>query len=110
MGVNTEHRTPNIEYPRDDARRRSQCAVRCSAVPLLAYVPFFSPINFFQTWWILLALPLALGISIIYKAMRYRVYRNYWRQVAVMTVQIVLGMAGMMIVLYMFVDFVVPLL
>ena len=77
---------------------------------LLAWVPFFSPINFFQTWWVLLAFPLALGISIIYKAMRYREYRNYWRQVAIMTVQVLLGMAAMMIGLYILVDLVVPLM
>jgi len=104
---------PERRGRRDSASppQRSTLEARCSTLPLLlGFVPFFSPINFFQTWWALLALPLAFAISMTYKAMRYREYRNYWRQVALMTLQILLGMAVMMVALYFFVDKVVPFL
>ena len=84
--------------------------VASGSATVIGFVPFFTPINFFQTWWVLLAIPLAIGISMVYKAMRYRHYRNYWRQVAVMTVQIVFGMIAMMVGLVLFVEYVVPLI
>ncbi|UCD74712.1 MAG: hypothetical protein JSV91_13100 [Phycisphaerales bacterium] len=77
---------------------------------LLAYIPFVHPINFFQDWWWVLLLPLSFGIAVIYKAMRVEKLSRYWRQVAVLTVQIVLGMIGLALALMVLVQWVIPLL
>jgi hypothetical protein len=81
---------------------------------LLAYIPFVHPLNILlegaQDWWYLLLVPLAFGISVIYKAMRVEDLSSFWRQVAVMTVQIVLGMIGLAIVLIIFVQVIIPML
>ncbi len=74
------------------------------------YIPFLYPINFFQTYWYLLLIPLAFGISVIYKAMRVHDLRTLWWQVGVMTAQIVLAMIGLAICLVILVQGVVPLL
>lgn len=76
----------------------------------LAYIPFVHPINFFHEWWYLLLAPLSLGISIIYKAVRLETLENFWPQVFVMTLQIVLAMIGLAIALMVFVVYVIPLL
>lgn len=77
---------------------------------LLAYIPFIEPINVFHTWWYLLLLPLAFGISVIYKALRVYDLNSYWRQVVVMTLQIILAMIGLTVALVLLVQVVVPLL
>jgi len=76
---------------------------------LLAYIPFLDPLDVFHDWWFLLVIPLAFGISIIYKAMRMASLQGYWRQVAVMTTQIVLAMIAGAILLTLFVELVIPL-
>ena len=76
---------------------------------LLAYIPFLDPLDVFHDWWFLLVIPLSLGISIIYKAMRMASLQGYWRQVAVMTTQIVLAMLAGAILLMLFVELVIPL-
>lgn len=76
---------------------------------LLAYIPFLDPLDVFHDWWFLLVIPLSLGISIIYKAMRMASLDGYWRQVAVMTTQIVLAMIAGAILLMLFVELVIPL-
>ena len=48
-------------------------------LPTLAYIPFLMPINALQEWWYLLLLPLAFGISMIYKALRMPTLERYWR-------------------------------
>lgn len=77
---------------------------------LFGYVPFITPLSIFHTWWYLLLVPLALGISMIYKALRLRDLRTYWREVAVMTAQIVLAMIGLAIALVILVQLVIPML
>jgi hypothetical protein len=78
-------------------------------MPLLAYIPFLDPLDVFHDWWFLLVIPLSFGISIIYKAMRMACLDGYWRQVAVMTTQIVLAMIAGAILLMLFVELVIPL-
>lgn len=75
----------------------------------LAYAPFIDPINF-HDWWFTLLAPISLGISIAYKAVRVPDLRSYWRQVVVLTVQIVLSMIGLGIGAYLFVVHIVPLI
>jgi hypothetical protein len=75
---------------------------------LLAYIPFVYPIQIFHDWWYLLLLPMAFGISVIYKALRDPTLEHYWRQVTIMTVQIVTGMIALAIVLVILVQVIVP--
>lgn len=81
-----------------------------SAMMMLAYIPLLHPIHAFHTWWYLLLLPLSFGISMIYKAMRVHDLRVYWREVIVMTIQIVLAMIALAIALVVLVQVIVPLL
>lgn len=74
----------------------------------LAYIPFVEPMNALQDWWYLLLLPLAFGISVIYKAMRLPTLAGYWRNVTVMTVQIVLAMVALAVCLAILVQMFVP--
>lgn len=76
----------------------------------LAWIPLFDPINFFQDWWFLLAVPMAFLVSMIYKAMRVRLLYIYWRQVIFLTIQILMGMTGLMLSLYVLIEWVVPML
>jgi hypothetical protein len=76
---------------------------------ILAWRPFLDPLHLHAYWWAFL-LPLALGISIAYKAVRTFDMRDYWREVAVMTAQIVLAMILLGIGMFIFVDFLLPAL
>ena len=78
--------------------------------PLLAWIPFVTPMNWMQSLWYLLLIPLAFGISVAYKAMRVTHLRTYWSQVGVMTVQIVLGIAALGVLLMLFVRYILPAL
>jgi len=73
----------------------------------LAYRPFIDPIDV-HTLWYLLLVPLALGVSAAYKAVRVDELREFPRAVLVMTAQIVLGMIALGVLSYVFVQFVVP--
>jgi len=70
---------------------------------LLAYTPFIDPLDLHEWWWLTLG-PLALGISIAYKAVRVPDFTRYWREVGVMTVQIILGMIGLSIFVYLLIE------
>jgi len=74
---------------------------------LLAYTPFIDPINVHRTWYLLL-FPLALGISITYKAMRVGDMGQYIKQVLVMTAQIVGFMVLLGIASYVLIQHVIP--
>lgn len=76
-------------------------------ISLLAYTPFIDPINVHGTWfWMLI--PLALGVSTVYKALRVGDMKHYIRQVLAMTVQIVLVMVLLGIASYLLIEHVVP--
>lgn len=76
----------------------------------LAWIPFLEPINAFQTWWYLLLVPLAFGISVIYKALRLQDLTAFWREATIMTVQVVGGIVALAICVMVFVQFVIPAL
>jgi hypothetical protein len=78
-------------------------------IPLLAYIPFLDPLAVFHDWWFVLLIPLAFGISVIYKAMRVPDLGDFWRQVAVMTTLIVLAMIAGGILLAIFIRVIIPL-
>jgi len=67
-----------------------------------AYRPFIDPIDA-QPFWFALLIPLAIGIAVAYKAVRMTDMQGYARQVAVMSLQIVLGMIALAIGFYLFV-------
>lgn len=73
-----------------------------------SYIPFLHPINALHDYPYLLLIPLAFGISVVYKALRMRRLDGFWRHVAIMTTQIVLAMIALAIGLAILVQFVVP--
>ena len=77
---------------------------------MLAWTPFLEPMNAMQTWWYLLLIPLAIGISVIYRSLRENSYNAYWRSVFVMTVQIVVGIAAISLAVGLFVQLAIPLI
>lgn len=69
---------------------------------LLAWRPFLDPLDVHDLWWIFL-LPMAFGISVVYRAARLRSMDRYWRAVFGMTFQIVMGMILLGVASYAFV-------
>ena len=75
---------------------------------LLAWVPFVGPLPSLGSWWPTLLIPLALGISVIYKALRVPSLDTYVREVIIMTLQIILAMVALTVVLMLIVQVVIP--
>lgn len=74
----------------------------------LAYIPFLDPLDLHTAWWLTLV-PLALGISVVYKAIRMRDLKGYAGQVLMMTVQIILGVIGISAALFIITEVMIPL-
>lgn len=77
---------------------------------MIAWIPILEPMHSAQTWWYLAVIPLSLGLSIVYKAMRVGEMSGYWREVAVMTIQIIAAAIIMGVGLNLFVQLVIPAL
>jgi len=77
---------------------------------LFAWTPFFEPLPFVQGSWLWLLVPLIVGISMMYKAIRVETTDGYFRAVAVMSVQVLLAFAGLALGFFLLVQLVVPLL
>lgn len=75
---------------------------------LLAWRPLLDPLPLTGPAWWLLIIPLAVGISVIYKAIRVPTLDVYWRQVALMTGQILGTMLLIAVGLHVFVEWVLP--
>lgn len=75
---------------------------------LAAYIPFLDPLQGAHVWWYVLLVPLAFGVSVIYRALRMPNLDHYWRSVWMMTVQVVLAMVGLGILLTLLVGVVIP--
>ena len=75
---------------------------------MLAWIPFIQPLNIFHQWWYLLLVPLSLGISIIYKGVRMKSLRGFWRETTIMTVQIVLAMVALALMVTLLVQVIIP--
>lgn len=78
------------------------------APALVAWRPFLDPLPLHNLWWVLL-FPLALGVSVAYKAVSVPDMDRYWPQVARMTIQIIVGMLALAAALYVFIEVIVPL-
>jgi hypothetical protein len=77
---------------------------------LLAWRPILDPLPLEGgAWWLLLP-PLALGVSMIYKAVRTPDMNRYWRETALMTAQIVGAMLLLAFALHAIVQWIVPAL
>jgi hypothetical protein len=76
---------------------------------ILAWRPFLDPIDA-HAWWFLFLVPLSIFISIAYKAVRVPDMTKYWREVGVMTVQIIAAMILLGIGAYIFLQIVVPVI
>ncbi len=79
----------------------------------LAWIPFLDPLpSAMHDYWWLLLVPLALGIAWSYKAVRLvRVepfVGHFLPRVLVMTAQIVLGVVGIGLAMYVFIEVVAP--
>lgn len=74
---------------------------------LLGYVPFLDPMNV-ESWWYLTLIPLALGVAVAYKGVRVKDFNGYWKQVLVMTAQIVLLIVALGVGLYLVVTQLMP--
>jgi len=68
-----------------------------------SYRPFIDPINAHHWWWALIV-PLALLTAVAYKAVRLPTLERYWREVALMSVQVLLGMAALAATLWLLVE------
>jgi len=77
---------------------------------LLAYTPFLDPMPMLGgMWWLTLA-PLALGIAVVYKAIKLDDMRRYTAQVAMMTMQIIAVMVALAVGIQLVVGWIVPML
>lgn len=74
----------------------------------LAWIPFVTPLPSINSWWPVFLVPLALGISMIYKAIRLPTLERYPSGVVIMTVQIILAMFLLALGLYLVVQFLIP--
>lgn len=77
-----------------------------------SYTPFIDPLEIpgfnLQDYWWLTLIPLAFFTSLAYKAVRVGDFKNFWRHVLVMTVQIVIAMIILAIAIYVLIEVIVP--
>lgn len=71
--------------------------------------PFLDPLDLHGAWFVLLV-PLALGISVVYRAVRVSDFQKFWVKVIILTVQIVLSMVLLGVASYLFIQVAVPML
>lgn len=79
-----------------------------SASPILAWTPFLQPAPNAQHWWWLLLIPMSIGVSLAYKAIRVESLNQLPRETLRMAVQIVFGMIGLALALYVLVILILP--
>ena len=75
---------------------------------LLAFTPLLYPIDAHRFWWLLLV-PLAILISVVYKALRLPSLGRYPLGVAIMTMQVLGGMFLLGAAAYIFVVHLAPI-
>lgn len=76
----------------------------------LAWTPLLQPMPGAIQWWWVLVVPLVLGVSVVWKAVRLSAMDRYWREVVTMSVQVLLGMAALAAGLMILVRVIVPML
>ncbi len=73
----------------------------------LAYRPFLDPLDLHDVWFWLLV-PLAVLIAVAYKAVRVPDMGQYWKQTALFSGQIILGVVGLFIAAIIVLNYVLP--
>lgn len=74
---------------------------------ILAYRPILDPLPADNVWWLLL-IPIALLVSLAYKAVRVPKMQNYLLSVVVMTMQILLGTIALGLAAYIVIQHLAP--
>lgn len=82
----------------------SQAGGQAAAQP---WRPFLDPVIIHDAWYLLI-IPMALLMSMAYKAVRCHDMRRYWRAVIAMTIQVVLGMIALGAGFWILIEFVLP--
>ena len=77
---------------------------------MLAWIPILGPAPGAAGWWWVLVFPLALFVSMAWKAVRQDDLAHYWPSVARMASQIVMGMVAMFALLAFVVGVIVPII
>ncbi|MBC24654.1 MAG: hypothetical protein CMJ32_12175 [Phycisphaerae bacterium] len=80
------------------------------AEALTGWIPMIGPASWLQPVWWLLLIPMAWGLSMVYKAIRVVSFEGYWTAVLVMTLQIVIAMVAIGLGLMILIQFVLPML
>lgn len=75
----------------------------------VAWRPFIDPMDAHRTWFVLL-IPMAVLISMVYKAVRLPELDRYWVQVAIMSGQIVMWIIALGAAIFLFIQYVAPLI
>jgi hypothetical protein len=77
---------------------------------LLAWIPLAEPIPGVIHWWWAWIVPMVLGVSMTWKAIRLKSLERYWPEVARMSGQVLAGMVALTAGLILLVRVVLPLL
>jgi len=79
-------------------------------IPLmLAWRPFLDPLNL-QSHWFWLLIPLSVGVSMTYKAVRLESLDHYWRKVLMMTTQLIVAIIAMGAAAFLIVEYILPII
>ena len=76
---------------------------------VLAWRPFLDPIDA-HSWWFVLLIPLALGVSVTYKAVRLPDLSRLWRETAILTTQIVIGIILLGLASFLVIQKILPII
>ncbi|MDG2020988.1 MAG: hypothetical protein P8J59_03460 [Phycisphaerales bacterium] len=77
---------------------------------MLGWVPFIQPLPGIQSNWLWLLPILIFGIAMMYKAVRVADLATYWREVGIMTLQVLLAFLGLAVGIFILVQWIVPVL
>ncbi|MGP1310919.1 MAG: hypothetical protein ACTS27_12045 [Phycisphaerales bacterium] len=75
---------------------------------VLAWTPFLDPLPA-HSWWLLLIVPLVLGVSFAYKAVRVPELKDLPRETGVMFAQVLLGIFLTALGMYLVIEWLMPL-
>jgi len=75
-----------------------------------AWRPFLDPINGLQRHWFWLLIPLALCVSMTYKAVRLESMQGYWRRVFIMSTQLIVAIIAMGAAAFLVIEYVLPII
>lgn len=79
-------------------------------IPLVAWIPFLQPLTGLHSAWHLLAIPLVIGVSMVYKGVRLPEHDAWTRAWCIMTVQVLLALIALGVAVALLVRGVLPVL